>query len=389
MVAAQLQLQFQFRATAVEDRLRAARVRARKGDRQEQEREKGERGRERREKEFQILMPEDDTAGLGPASDTATDVQAVKKSVRGVDRGWHYSFCGGRIVLGPDYKAMIASCFLIIAPLAVFYALVIPYTVAHMSPAYLAFSVVLTLVPFCTLVMTATRDPGFIPRSSPGGSGWSPHKQTHEFRLENGYAITTKFCATCCHYRPPRCAHCSACDNCVDKFDHHCPWVGNCIGRRNYPTFFAFVSSTTVLCIWVIIVSLLQLNDSAVDQHGGDWGPTIQAYPGSLAVTIYAFLASWFVGGLTVFHSYLITKNTSTYEHFRNKYSSIRRENPYDRGFFGNWKEALFSKTPERCVDGLWEDQMNAMERGEAGSSGSSGSSAAGDDTYGEADTHL
>jgi len=35
----------------------------------------------------------------------------------------------GRIVLGPDYKAMIASCFLIIAPLAVFYALVIPYTV--------------------------------------------------------------------------------------------------------------------------------------------------------------------------------------------------------------------------------------------------------------------
>jgi len=43
--------------------------------------------------------------------------------------------------------------------------------VAHMSPAYLAFSIVLTLVPFCTLVMTATRDPGFIPRSSPGGSG--------------------------------------------------------------------------------------------------------------------------------------------------------------------------------------------------------------------------
>jgi hypothetical protein len=30
----------------------------------------------------------------------------------------------------------------------------------------------------------------------------------------------------------------------------------------------------------------------------------------------------------------------------------------------GNWKEALFSKTPERCVAGLWESQIEDMERG-------------------------
>ena len=291
-----------------------------------------------------------------------------KASIRGVDRGIHYAFCGGRIVLGPDYKAMIASVCLILAPLAVFDALVIPYTLTHMSPAYLVVSVVLTAISIVSLIFTALRDPGFYPRSSPGdgGSGYrrAPHRQTHEFHLDNGYIVTTKFCATCCHYRPPRCSHCAVCDNCVDKFDHHCPWVGNCIGRRNYPSFFTFISSTTVLCFWVIVVSVLQLNDSAVNQHDGDWGPAIGAYPGSLVVSIYAFLASWFVGGLTVFHSMLISRNTSTYEHFRSRYSVVKRENPYDKGFFGNWKEALFSKTPERCMDGLWESQMDDIERG-------------------------
>ena len=209
--------------------------------------------------------------------------------------------------------------------------------VAPTSPVYqIAIVAYLHALSVASLLRTSFTDPGVVPRlrnssiyarsnlnplagrQEPSQLATYPHGPFDATFLSNkdvmigDRKLTVKFCNTCAIYRPARCSHCSMCDNCIDRFDHHCPWTGSCIGRGNYRFFLAFLVSTTILTLAAGSFTLIDLIRSA---NGGL--DSFASYPWHFVILIICFLFIWPVGGLALYHLNICLHDWSTNEQVR------------------------------------------------------------------------
>lgn len=66
-------------------------------------------------------------------------------------------------------------------------------------------------------------------------------------------------CIPCETLRPEDADHCNFCNRCVQKFDHHCVFVNNCLGYRNHKWFLLFLFSFTTYMVCMLIHSITKL----------------------------------------------------------------------------------------------------------------------------------
>ena len=181
----------------------------------------------------------------------------------------------------------------------------------------------------------------------------------------------TSICKKCIAPKPPRTHHCSVCDTCFLKMDHHCPWLNGCVGHFNHRYFYLYMVYTVLGCLFLMAFGLEILwyevfptenhdlsitNDMTISQeHNTTSGDPPQKHVEEFSlfsrrslimyetfITTGCFLV---LGGLCIWHGRLISRGETSIEAHINQSERKRlRElngkpyrNPYDFGAWHNW----------------------------------------------------
>uniref|UniRef100_M4AF53 Palmitoyltransferase n=1 Tax=Xiphophorus maculatus TaxID=8083 RepID=M4AF53_XIPMA len=141
-----------------------------------------------------------------------------------------------------------------------------------------------------------------------------------------------RYCDFCQVIKPDRCHHCSSCEKCVLKMDHHCPWVNNCVGFSNYKFFILFLAYATLYCA-VICATVVQYFIKF-------WTKQLPDTHAKFHILFLFFVAALFfisIVSLYSYHMWLVGKNRTTIEAFRGPvFANGPDKNGFSLGFKRN-----------------------------------------------------
>ncbi|KAJ5738373.1 hypothetical protein N7493_001528 [Penicillium malachiteum] len=271
-------------------------------------------------------------------------------------------FCGsGRLQNARDKPVNILTGIMVIVPSGLFFGFSAPWLWHNVSPAIPILFAYVFYVCFSSFVHASVVDPGIMPRNmhplppvstsddpltlGPPTNDWVMVKlATSESAAMD---VPVKYCKTCSIWRPPRCYHCRVCDNCVETLDHHCVWLNNCVGRRNYRYFFAFVSWGTLLGLFLLGSSLAHIL-LYMTREQISFGDSISKWRVPFAMFIYGAVATPYPLALWIYHLFLVGRGETTREYLNShKFAKVDRHRPFTQGnFLKNWISVMGRPRP-------------------------------------------
>ncbi|KAK6248319.1 hypothetical protein QUC31_019884 [Theobroma cacao] len=200
----------------------------------------------------------------------------------------------------------------------------------------------------------SSKDPGYIRMNVHDPQNMKDDEPLLKIEINNPALLAgnwSQLCATCKIVRPLRAKHCSTCDRCVEQFDHHCPWVSNCVGKKNKWDFFLFlVLEVSAMLITGGVTITRILTDPTAPSSFLPWMHHAGTHHiGAISFLIVDFFLFFGVAVLTVVQASQISRNITTNEMANvMRYSYLRGpggrfRNPYDHGCQKNCSDFLIN----------------------------------------------
>ncbi|KAI4364581.1 hypothetical protein MLD38_020654 [Melastoma candidum] len=221
------------------------------------------------------------------------------------------------------YLVMVGGIYFIITKTSFSYIPGYYLSEVHRYTSFLAIGIGIIL-----FVLTSFSDPGTV-------NADNVYKYLASYPYDE-IIYTQKECPTCKIPKPARSKHCSICDRCVARFDHHCGWMNNCIGERNTRYFMAFLLWHFLICVYgVVAIALViagELKESRIIQiltvyygiensvrslapHLVQW--MLGSYDAQILLMVFLAIVSLLLAGFFGYHASLCLTNTTTNETFK------------------------------------------------------------------------
>ena len=116
----------------------------------------------------------------------------------------------------------------------------------------------------------------------------------------------------------PRMHHCSQCNTCTLKYDHHCGMLMNCIGANNYHLFFQFLVLVGIYMFFCFYLNMkynfyqdYYLNPNAKPRY------LLWIIPASLNVSLVQLGLTWYCQNMFRWYASMASRNMHAVEESR------------------------------------------------------------------------